>query len=284
MRVGGRVVTGVAQVLPHQAEDEEGRKILLRVLMIGDVVGRPGRRAVKTLLPGLRRELNIDLVVANGENAAGGLGLTLDTANELLSSGVDLITSGNHIWDQKEIIPHLDSAPAILRPLNYPPAAPGRGYSIVDDVLIVNIIGRVFVGTFDCPFRAMDQLLEELPDPPKVIIVDLHAEATAEKVAMGWYLDGRVSAVAGTHTHVPTADARILPKGTAYVSDLGMVGAANSVIGVEVKDALERFLLQIPRRLQVAMEGPVYFNSVLVEIDDVTGRAKEIARVDRELD
>ena len=256
----------------------------MRVLMIGDVVGRSGRRAVKTLLPGLRREMNIDLVVANGENAAGGLGLTLDTANELLSSGVDMITSGNHIWDQKEIIPHLDSAPAILRPLNYPPAAPGRGYSIVDDVLIVNIIGRVFVGTFDCPFRAMDQLLEELPDPPKVIIVDLHAEATAEKVAMGWYLDGRVSAVAGTHTHVPTADARILPKGTAYVSDLGMVGAANSVIGVEVKDALERFLLQIPRRLQVAMEGPVYFNSVLVEIDDVTGRAKEIARVDRELD
>ena len=250
--------------------------------MIGDVVGRLGRRTVDTLLPDMREELSLDLIVANGENAAGGFGITLETANELLSSGVDVITSGNHIWDQREIIPHLDSTLPILRPLNYPPGTPGRGYCRVGNALIVNLIGRVFVGTFDCPFRAIDQLLEGLSDPPKVIIVDLHAEATSEKEAMGWYLDGRVSAVVGTHTHVPTADARKLPKGTAYVSDLGMVGSSNSIIGVEVEDALARFLEQTPRRLRVITQGPARFNSVLIEVDETTGKATDIVRVDRE--
>ena len=197
----------------------------MRVLMIGDVVGRPGRRAVSALLPELRRELHLDLVVANGENAAGGHGITLDTANELLAGGVDIITSGNHIWDQREIIPHLDSTLPLLRPLNYPPGTPGRGYVRVGDVLIVNLMGRVFIGNFDCPFRAMDQLLEELSGSSKVIVVDLHAEATSEKVAMGWYLDGRVSAVVGTHTHVATADTRLLPKGTALRQRPGDGGA-----------------------------------------------------------
>ena len=256
----------------------------MRVLMIGDVVGRPGRRAVSALLPELRRELHLDLVVANGENAAGGHGITLDTANELLAGGVDIITSGNHIWDQREIIPHLDSTLPLLRPLNYPPGTPGRGYVRVGEVLIVNLMGRVFIGNFDCPFRAMDHLLEELSGSSKVIVVDLHAEATSEKVAMGWYLDGRVSAVVGTHTHVATADTRLLPKGTAYVSDLGMVGPANSVIGVEIREALARFLSQTPQRFSVATGGPVVFNSVLIEVDEATGRARDIVRVDRELD
>lgn len=252
--------------------------------MIGDVVGSPGRKAVQALLPDLRHELHLDLVTANGENAAGGFGITLDTADELLSSGVDIITSGNHIWDQKEIIPHLDSTLPILRPLNYPPETPGRGYSNVKGVLVVNLIGRVFVGTCDCPFRSMGRLLEELPGPPPPIIVDLHAEATSEKQAMGWYLDGRVSVVAGTHTHVPTADTRILPKGTGYVSDLGMVGATDSVIGSEIQDVLERFLTQTPRRLRVATKGPVRFNSVLFEIDETTGKTTDVVRIDREID
>lgn len=252
--------------------------------MVGDVVGRPGRTAVKALLPQLREELRLDLVVANGENAAGGFGLTLDTADELLSCGVDVITSGNHIWDQKEIIPHLDDGMPVLRPLNYPSTVPGRGYTTLGNALVVNIIGRVFVGTFDCPFRAMDQLFEELEDRPAVVLVDMHAEATSEKAAMAWYLDGRVTAVTGTHTHVATADARILPKGTAFVSDVGMVGPINSVIGADPSDALQRFLNQTPHRLNVAKDGPTRFNSVLIDVDETTGRATGIERVDRELE
>ena len=255
----------------------------MRVLMIGDVIGRTGRNAVKALLPDLRDELHIDLTVANGENAAGGLGITRDTADELLSSGVDIITSGNHIWDKQEIIPHLDSDLPILRPLNYPPGTPGRGYAYAGDILVVNLIGRVFVGTCDCPFRAVDELIAGLSERPKAIVVDFHAEATSEKVAMGWYLDGRASAVAGTHTHVPTADNRVLPGGTAYVSDLGMVGATNSVIGVETEDVLARFLTQTPRRLRVARAGPVRFNSVLIEVEATTGKATEIKRIDKEV-
>ena len=251
--------------------------------MIGDVVGKPGRRALEALLPELRRDLDIDLVTVNGENAAGGLGITPDTAEELLACGADVITSGNHIWDKKEIVPHLDSSMPILRPLNYPPAAPGRGYLQLGDVLVVSLLGRVFVGTCDCPFRTMDQLLGDRSSIPKVVIVDMHAEATSEKEAMGWYLDGRVSVVAGTHTHVPTADARVLPKGTAYVSDLGMVGATRSVIGARIEDVLDRFLTQTPRHLRVATAGPVRFNSVFIDIDEETGRATEIVRVDREV-
>lgn len=255
----------------------------MRILMIGDVVGRLGRKAVKTILPELRAELSLDLVVANGENAAGGFGLNLRTAEELFSSGVDGITSGNHIWDQKEIIPHLDSDLKITRPLNYPPDTPGRGYIKLGEVLIVNLIGRVFVGNFDCPFRAMDALLEEMSCHAKTIIVDLHAEASSEKEAMGWYLDGRVSALVGTHTHIPTADAKIMPKGTAFVSDLGMVGALHSIIGAEPEDVLTRFLHQTPQRLRIVTKGPIRFNSVLIEIDESTGRATSISRVDKEL-
>ena len=256
----------------------------MRILMIGDVIGKPGRRALAALLPTLRRDLKIDLAIANGENAAGGFGLTVETAQEMLESGVDVITSGNHIWDQNEIIPYMEEESLVIRPLNYPPGTPGRGYINLGNALVVNLIGRVFVGNFDCPFRAMDRLLKELPKLPPVVIVDFHAEATSEKGALGWYVDGRVSAVVGTHTHVATADARILPNGTAFVSDLGMVGPINSIIGSEPEEVLDRFLTQTPRKLRVAKEGPLVFNSVMIEVDEGTGMASEIVRVDRHLE
>lgn len=250
--------------------------------MVGDAVGRPGRRAISALLPGLRRELAIDLVIANGENAAGGRGLSVSAAQEMMEAGVDVITSGNHIWDQKEIIPHLESELPIIRPLNYPPGLPGVGMIEHRGVTVINLQGRVFMTNIDCPFRKADKVLAQLP-PKSIVIVDMHAEATSEKVAMGWYLDGRVSAVLGTHTHVGTVDARILPKGTAYVSDVGMVGAKDSVIGDEVEAVIRRFLTAMPVRLEVARRGGLIFNSVLVEIDEETARAERIKRVDREL-
>ena len=256
----------------------------MRVLMIGDVVGRPGRKAVSTLLPDLRREHDLDLVIANGENASGGFGINYKNAQELYDSGVDVITSGNHIWDQRDIIEHLDSDMPILRPLNYPADTPGRGYLVFNDVLVINLIGRLFVGTFDCPFRGIDRVLDEMNGKVNAIIVDLHAEATSEKEAMGWYLDGRVSVMAGTHTHVPTADTRILPKGTAYVSDLGMVGALESTIGAEPEAVLARFLTQTPRRLKVEESGPMRFNSVLIELDDSSGKASCIRRLDMKIE
>lgn len=250
--------------------------------MVGDVIGRPGRRAVCALLPGLRQEYAIDLIIANGENAAGGIGITTKTADELFESDVDVITSGNHIWAQREIIPTLDSSPAILRPLNYPQGVPGHGYFIKGEAMVVNLIGRTFIGNFDCPFRAIDQLLEDLADrKPPVIIVDFHAEATSEKVAMGWYLDGRVSAVLGTHTHVGTIDARLLPKGTAHITDVGMTGPLDSVIGDDINAVLTRFLTQLPYRISVG-KGNVILNSVLVEVEETTGRARHIERIDRE--
>ena len=252
----------------------------MRVLAIGDIIGKPGRKAVEEILPGLCYEHNINLVVGNGENAAGGLGLTLSTARELFDSGIDVITTGNHIWAQKEIIPYMDSELAILRPLNYPPTNPGRGYLLKKNVLIVNLVGRVFIGNFDCPFRAMDQLLAEFEHKSIPIIVDFHAEATSEKVAMGKYLDGRVSAVLGTHTHVGTIDAHILPGGTAYVTDIGMVGPIDSVIGDDPDSVINRFLTQIPSRLSVG-KGKVSFDAILVEVDEKTGKAVDIKRIQK---
>jgi hypothetical protein len=249
------------------------------ILAIGDLVGRPGRRTVNQLLPGLRQQYNLDLVIANAENVAGGVGLTPDTARELLSDGVDVLTSGNHIWAQKEIIPYLDGELPILRPLNYPPGVPGKGYLTIGRVAVVNLIGRTFIGDFDCPFRAMDQLLAKLE--PKIIIVDFHAEATSEKVAMGRYLDGRVSAVLGTHTHVGTIDAQLLPHGTAYVSDIGMSGPIDSVIGDDTDSVLQRFLTQMPHHLSVG-KGRTVLNAILVGVDDDTGRATSIERIQRE--
>lgn len=253
----------------------------MRVLLIGDVVGSPGRRTLTALLPALRQELAIDVIVANGENAAAGRGLTLKTAKEMFRAGVDIISSGNHIWDQKEIIEELDSEAPILRPANYPPGSPGRGMVRHKGLTLLNLQGRTFMANIDDPFRTADALLEQLPEGP--IIVDMHAEATSEKVAMGWYLDGRVAAVVGTHTHVPTADPRLLPRGTAYITDLGMTGARDSVLGFEVSASHRLFLTGMPTRLPVEEKSKtVKLNSALVDIDDVSGQAKSIERVDRE--
>jgi metallophosphoesterase (TIGR00282 family) len=252
------------------------------ILAIGDTIGKPGRQAVHELVADLRKEYGIDLVIANGENAAGGFGLTVATAQELLDDGVDVITSGNHIWAQKEIIPYLDENVPVLRPLNYPPGVPGRGYLVKNKVLVVNLMGRTFMTDIDCPFRAMDKLLEERSSKTKVIIVDFHAEATSEKVAMGRYLDGRVSAVLGTHTHVGTIDTRILPRGTAYVTDIGMTGPDDSIIGDDADAVIQRFLTMMPHHLSVGKGQPV-FNAVIVEADEKSGRAISIERVSREL-
>jgi len=253
------------------------------ILAIGDIIGKPGRRAVSEILPGLRGQYGLDLVIANGENVAGGLGLTPATARELFDVGVDVLTSGNHIWAQKEIIPYLDGEMPILRPLNYPPGVPGKGYIIKEQITVVNLIGRTFIGNFDCPFRGMDKLLAELGNRSTVIIVDFHAEATSEKMAMGRYLDGRVSAVLGTHTHVGTIDAQLLPQGTAYVTDIGMTGPVDSIIGDDVEAVLQRFLDAIPHRLSVG-QGKTEFNAVLVRVDENTGKAISIERIYREVE
>ncbi len=249
--------------------------------MIGDIVGQPGRQVVKELLPGLRQQYGFSLVIANAENVAGGLGLTSTTAEELLSAGVDVLTSGNHIWAQKEIIPYLDGEMPILRPLNYPPGVPGKGYIVNRQAMVVNLIGRTFMSDVDCPFRAIDQLLTEVKSKPPVIIVDFHAEATSEKVAMGRYLDGRVSAVLGTHTHVGTSDSQLLPQGTAYVTDVGMTGPVDSVIGMETEVVIQRFLTGIPHRMSVA-RGKTMFNAVLLRVDEKSGRAISIDRIYKE--
>ena len=253
----------------------------MRILMIGDIIGQPGRKAVRALLPELKAELQIDLVIANGENTAGGFGITQDTAYQLLESGVDILTSGNHIWDQKEIIPYMDEGLPLIRPANYPDA-PGRGYWIEGDVMVLNLMGRVFMPALDCPFRTATRILEEVhrTGAPKVIVVDFHAEATSEKQAMGWYLDGRVSAVLGTHTHVGTVDTRILPRGTAYLTDVGMTGPMDSVIGSDTNAVLERFLTGMPQRLTVG-GGAVVLNSALVDVDVESGKATDVVRVDR---
>ena len=254
----------------------------MRILMVGDVIGRGGRNALCGLLPGLRDELNIDFVTAQGENLAGGFGLTRSTVADLLDSGVDVVTTGNHVWDKREFVEDLDdpSLP-VLRPMNYPAIAPGRGCVDMGPVAVVNLIGRVFVGEFDSPFAVIDELLASGWGKGKPLVVDFHAEATSEKSALGWHLDGRASAVCGTHTHVPTADCRVLPGGTAFVSDLGMVGSPDSVIGMQVDDVLARFLTGVPKRMSPVASGPMNFNSVLIDVDDETSRAVGISRVDR---
>ena len=255
---------------------------IVRILAIGDVIGKPGRHTVEKTVPALREEYEIDLVIANAENIAGGIGVTPNTAEELFDAGVDVLTSGNHIWAQKEIIPYMDGDMPLLRPLNYPPGVPGRGYLIKGHVMVVSLIGRTFMDNYDCPFRAMDALLAQPGRKPPVIIVDFHAEATSEKMAMGKYLDGRVSAVLGTHTHVGTIDTRVLPKGTAYVTDIGMAGPIDSVIGDNPEEVLQRFLTLIHNRLTVG-HGPTMLNAVLVDVNEKTGKANSIERIYREV-
>jgi len=246
--------------------------------MIGDIIGQPGRQAVYKFLPDLRQQYEPGMIIANAENAAGGFGLTSVIARELTEAGIDVLTSGNHIWAQKEIIPYLDSELPILRPLNYPPGVPGRGYIITGQIMVVNLMGRTFMRELDCPFRAMDKLVAEIEPKPPVIIVDFHAEATSEKMAMGRYLDGRVSAVLGTHTHVGTIDAQILPQGTAYVTDIGMTGPMNSIIGDETESVIRRFLTGMPHRLSVGKGKPI-FNAIMVEVAEDSGRAINIERI-----
>ncbi len=253
----------------------------MRVLMVGDVVGSPGRRAVKQLLPELRAELAVDVTVVNAENAAAGRGLTVRTARELLDAGVDVLTSGNHIFDVRDFVPSLDGDLPVLRPANYPDATPGRGVLRVRGLTVVNLMGRVFMPVpVDDPFRVADALLDAL-EGPEPVVVDFHAEATSEKQALGWYLDGRVAAVVGTHTHTPTADARLLPRHTAFVSDLGMVGVRDSIIGDDAESVIHRFVTGMPTRLPVADGDEVVLNSVLIDIDEATCLATGIERVDR---
>ncbi len=258
---------------------------VLRVLMIGDAIGKPGRQALERELHGLREERGVDFATVNGENVAGGMGLTMSTAVALFDAGADVITSGNHIWDKRELIPQLDDEPRILRPLNYG-SVPGHGWGIFHaadgtEVAVVNAQGRSTMIPIENPFTAMDALLEDGADElPPVSLVDFHCELTSEKTAFGLHLDGRVSAVVGTHTHVPTADHRLLARGTAYVSDLGMTGPLDSVIGFAPETVLPRFLNGMPTRFQVGT-GPVILNAVLIDIDTDDGHAIGIERVSR---
>ena len=256
----------------------------LRILFVADVVGQPGREAVKALLPVLKREHRPHLTILNGENSAGGFGLTAKLVNELRGNGADVITTGNHVFAQKEFVGELPNLDRVLRPANYPPGAPGQGWCVTEaaghQVLVMNLIGRIFLDPLDDPFRTADGILQAHPDT-RVVFCDMHAETTSEKTAMGWYLDGRASAVVGTHTHIPTADARVLPGGTAYVTDVGMVGPRDGCIGMDKDVVIQRFLTGVPNRFVVA-SGPVTFNSVLVTINASTGRATSIQRVDRE--
>ncbi len=255
-----------------------------RILFVGDVVGRPGREAVAVLLPQLRAEVGPHLTIVNGENAAGGFGMTAKTCREIRDAGADVVTAGNHVWDQKQFVEEIAGLDDVLRPYNFPPGAPGRGALVVEaggeQVLVMNLMGRLFMNDIDDPFRAADAILAANAGP-RIVFCDLHAEATSEKTAMGWYLDGRVSAVVGTHTHVPTADHRVLPGGTAYVTDVGMVGPRDGVIGVDPKAAVDRFLTGMPHRFETG-SGVVTFNSVLVTISRLSGRAATIQRIDRE--
>lgn len=256
-----------------------------RILFLGDVVGEPGRKAVSALMPVLKEELAVDFIIVNGENAAGGRGITPKIAISLMRAGAAVITSGDHIWDQKEIMPYLGEEPRMLRPLNYPPGAPGHGWIVLESkkckVAVMNLQGRVFMQpALENPFPAVAAAVEEVSKETPVIFLDFHAEATSEKVAMGWFLDGKVSAIVGTHTHVPTADERVLPRGTAYLSDAGMCGPVDSVIGSEIEPILYRFQTMLPSRFGVG-RGAVRVNGALVTIDPATGRALAIERVCR---
>lgn len=254
----------------------------MKVMIIGDVVARPGRLALLDRLQDLREQNQIDLLIVNAENIAGGFSITPAIADELFALGIDVLTSGNHIFDKREIIPYIDKTPRLLRPANYPPDTPGKGMwtGIVKGVkvAVLNIMGRVFMPPVDDPFRVVNNLVSSLPADVKIRLVDVHAEATSEKMALGWYLDGRVSAVVGTHTHVQTADERVLPNGTAYLTDLGMTGSHGGVIGMDTADVIARFTSAVSRRSEHAV-GDVRINGAIIDIDEESGRAREISRL-----
>jgi len=259
----------------------------MRILFIGDIVGEPGRQAIKELVPKIVKREKIDFVIANGENTAGGSGITPMIVDELLGYGVDVITSGDHIWKRKEILDRIAEDARILRPANYPREAPGFGSTVVTsrsgvDVGVINLIGRVFMQAVECPFRVVKVEIDKMKNKTRIIIVDMHAEATSEKVALGWFLDGTVSAVIGTHTHIQTADEKILPKGTAFLTDAGMTGPYDSVIGRKKEQILNRFITQMPTKFEMA-ENDVQLHGAIIEIDEKTGRAESIRRVQEKL-
>jgi len=254
----------------------------MRILFIGDIVGSPGRRMVSERLGDIVAQQNVDLVIANCENAASGFGITPRLVEDLLAAGVEVLSSGNHIWDRKEILDYFPHQPRLLRPANYPDGNPGRGLYLgtarnAAPYAVLNLQGRVFMASIDCPFRTADRELQLIPQEVKVVIVDMHAETTSEKEAMGWYLDGRVSAVIGTHTHVVTADEQVLPGGTAYITDVGMTGPHDSVIGMDKAAILRKFLNGLPARFEVAA-GNLQMNTVLLDVDESSGRARSIVR------
>jgi len=255
----------------------------MRILFIGDIVGRPGRQLVKTGLSALVSRHEIDFVVANAENAAAGFGITREIGDELLDLGIDVMTSGNHIWDKREALDYIGAEPRLLRPANYPAGAPGNGSFLArarsgQSVGVVNVMGRVFMLNIDDPFAVVLREIEALRQRARIVFVDFHAEATSEKMAMGWHLDGKVTAVVGTHTHVQTADERVLPRGTAYLTDVGMTGPHDSIIGVEIEPALNRFLNALPSRFETATLNP-RLNAVIIDADEKTGLATDIERL-----
>ena len=260
----------------------------MRILFIGDIVGKPGRELVRRGLPSLVEQHSIDLVIANAENAAAGFGITREIGDQLLGWGVDVMTTGNHVWDKKEAIDYIGAEPRLLRPANYPAGVPGNGSYLARtadgrSAGVVNVMGRVFMLAIDDPFDVVLKEIAALKARARVVFVDFHAEATSEKIAMGWHLDGKVTAVVGTHTHVQTADERILPKGTAYLTDVGMTGPHDSIIGVEIEPALGRFRNAMPARFETATANP-RLNAVIVEADDATGMATDVERVSYSLD
>ncbi|MEF2144622.1 MAG: TIGR00282 family metallophosphoesterase [Desulfovibrionaceae bacterium] len=252
----------------------------MKILFLGDIMGRPGRKLVKERIGPLRESLGLDLVLANGENASGGLGLSAKNARELLSSGIDALTSGNHIWKYPDIGPFMRQEPRLLRPANYPEGAAGQGWNVYEfeglpPVALINLQGRTFMQPIDCPFAKIDAILAGLPDAVTVRLVDFHAEATSEKIALGWHLDGRVSVLAGTHTHVQTNDARVLPEGTAYLTDLGMCGPRDGCLGMKYAPIVRRFQTGLPERFEVA-GGQTVLQGALFDIDETTGRARSV--------
>ena len=261
---------------------------MLNILFIGDIIGSPGRKVVKELLSDIKKEFAIDLVIANGENSAGGYGITQKVYAELIGSGIDAITMGNHAWQKKEFVQNIHDFPRVARPANYPPPTPGQDLLLIEvkgtKVAIFNLEGRVFMKALECPLRTSDALIDKIKGKAKVIIVDMHAEATSEKEALGFYLDGRVSAVLGTHTHVQTADERVLEGGTGFICDIGMVGPQNSVIGMNKEQILHRFLTGMSSKFEVETKGPGIFNAVVLKIDPQTGKCLEIQRIKRIID
>ena len=260
----------------------------MKILFIGDIVGKPGRLAIRELLPLIVEDYRIEFVIANCENAAAGFGVTRDVVEQLYQSRIDVLTSGNHIWDKKEVLEFVEDYETLLRPANYPEGTPGFGSVVMPcasgiNVGVINLAGRVFMRPLDCPFRSAEKEIERLRKKTRIIIVDMHAEATSEKQALGWFLDGRVSAVLGTHTHVQTADEKILPNGTAYITDLGMTGPFDSIIGTRKDAVLERFLIQMPNKFDVA-KGDVRLQGVVLEVDTASGKALSIERLSVKLE